>query len=137
MSTLAGKTRFALEPKMPVDLSAVATTQTPDVLQPSLGPLAILSYKPSRFAYNLKTDGATLSAVVTVRLMAGAATIYSASHNLNGVIEIGDSVPVDMSQVSGETQLRAEVEVTTSEASRTATLDAFIDVESPAVLTGC
>lgn len=137
MSTLAGKSRFVLEPKMKVDLAAAATFATPESLRASLGALAILSYKPARFLYNLKLDAVGSAAVVTVRLKAGAVDVYSVSHSLSGVIEIGDDVAVDLSAVAGETKIFAEVEVTTGEASRTAVFDAFVDVEQPAILTGC
>lgn len=137
MTTLTGKFRFGFEPKMAVDLSATGATATPESLAVTLGTLSALSYKPSRFAYNLNIDAAASSAVVTISLKASGAVLWQTSHNLNGLIEVGQSVAIDLSQVAGETPLVAEVEVTTAEASRTATLDAFLDVEQPLMITGC
>jgi len=138
MSIFAGKIRLPFEPKMAIAMDAVAQTQTPDPIRPTLGTLAALRYTPAKFAYNLKLSTAPTTGAATVRLYAGATEVASASVAIVGTTEIGASFDVDLSDVKGQAKLSAAVDVTgAADAGITATLDAFLDVDLPVVNSGC
>lgn len=138
MSIFAGKLRFPFEPKMPVQMDEAGETKTPEVLRPTLGTLAALSYKPTRFAFNVRLSGAPTTGTATVRLYAGAGVVASASVGIVGVTEVGGVIDVDLSEVAGETKLAAALEVNAAaDVGITATVDAVLDVDLPITQSGC
>jgi hypothetical protein len=138
MSTLAGKTRLMLEPKMAVAMDAVAVTETHESLTVSLGPLSQLRYKPANWSYLLRLSAAPTTGNVTFSLMAAGSVIRSESVALNGVTAVGNTSAVDLSNVSGETQLIMRVDVTSAaDGGITGTVDSLIDVDQPVILSGC
>lgn len=138
MTVLAGITNLGFEPKMGAAMDAVATTATPINMQPKLGPLANLSYKPTSWRYLVRLSSAPTVGTASVRLMAGATVIKSQDLAIVGATAISDNVPVNMSAVAGETPLSVEVDVTgAADAGITATVDAWLDIEQPLTITGC
>lgn len=138
MTTLAGKSQFVFEPKMSVAADAVAATDTPENLRPTLGPLAQLSYKPASWAYLVRFSATPTQGAADIKLMAGATVIRSDSVSFNGNSLISGAVAVDLSQVAGETPLRVEIDVTSAaDAAITATVDSTVSVEQPVVVSGC
>lgn len=138
MSIVAGKSRIAFEPKMSVAMDAVAIHGTPQALRPTLGPLANVRYKPTRWVYLAQLSAVPTQGEADIKLMAGQTVIASQTVTLNGVSTFSLETAVDMSQVAGETQLRVEVDVTAAaDAGITATLDSFVDIEQPLTQYGC
>lgn len=138
MSMTAGKSRVPFEPKMQVLADAAATTETPENLRFELGSIANLSYKPARFTYHLRTDDTPTQGVAEVRLVAGQSTLRTEVIDLNGVDSYGNTSGIDLSGIEGQTQLSVEVEITSAaDAGRVITIDAFLDIEQPPIITGC
>lgn len=138
MTVFAGKAVLPFEPKMAVNMAAIAATATPANLQPNLGPLAALTYKPTRMRYLIRLSAAPTVGAATLNLKAGETVIRAEAVSLVGVTTISNSVAVDLSSVAGETPLSVELDVTAAaDAGITATLDAVLDVEQPVTLTGC
>ena len=138
MSTLAGKSVFSFEPKLAVVMDATGTTATPAALAAKLGPLSQLNYKPSTFGYVLRLSSAPTTGTADVRLMAGATEVASFTISLSGATLMSDSAAVDLSAVSGDAVITAEIEVTAAaDAGITGTLDTQLDVEQPLIISGC
>ena len=57
---------------------------------------------------------------------------------ITGATVISEAVSIDVSQVSGEAELRIEVDVSSAaDSGITATVDAFISVDQPLIISGC
>jgi len=138
MSTYTGKTRFGFEPKMSVVMDAAGVTRTPLALRPSLGPLAMLAYKPARVKALVKLSSAPTTGTVQFELYANDAAIMTRSMSINGVTEIAIDQAIDLSAVAGEAELSTGLNVTAAaDAGITAEVTAYLDVEQPVAQTGC
>ena len=133
------KTQIQMEPgaSEPVDLGTAAVAYTtPAHFTAQLGDLARLSYIRCRWAVDLTADAAS-TAVATVDLLAGAAVVASAEIDLAGTARAGISQDVDISSVAGSAPLAVRVTVTTEEATRTAVVRSWLDLEHPLVISNC
>lgn len=138
MTAIAGKSVLPFEPKMNVAMDAIAATDTPENLRPTLGPLSQLTYKPTTWAYLVRLSANPTIGTAEVKLLAGATVIRTDSYALNGVASLSNRVSVDLSQVSGEQPLNVQINVTAAaDAGITATVDSVVDVETPVSVTGC
>lgn len=138
MSALAGKAVLPFEPKMKALMDAIGVTDTPQNLRPNLGPLSLLKYKPSRWRYLLRLSAAPTVGSVEIKLLSGTTVIRSEAFSLVGATTLSNNVAVDLSQVSGESDLSVRVDVTAAaDAGITATLDSVVDVEQPLTIAGC
>ena len=138
MSTYTGKTRFGFEPKMSVAMDSTGVTRTPVALRPSLGPLAMLAYKPSRVKALVKLSSAPTTGTAVFVLYAGETQILAASMSINGVTEIAIDSGVDLSSVAGEAELSVGIDVASAaDAGITAEVTGYLDVEQPVAQTGC
>jgi len=138
MSTFAGKLQLAFEPKMAVLMDSVAVTATPENMRPSLGPVASLAYKPSRLHYLLRLSAPPTTGAATLILKASDVVVATRTLAITGATVISEAVSIDVSQVSGEAELRIEVDVSSAADSGIfATVDAFISVDQPLIISGC
>lgn len=127
MMTLANKMQLAFEPKMPVALDATGDTDTDANLRVTLGGLALVRYKPARIKYLARTSGTTATA--TLKLMNGADVMVTRTLDLSGTVTSGD-FSVDLSQVSGESELYVRVTVDgAGGAGESMDIDARLDIE--------
>lgn len=137
MSKFAGVSELMF-PAMPVNMAAVAQTQTDANMRPRLGPLAVLDYKPTEWRYLLRLSSAPTQGSATVKLFADDALIASDVVALNGNSTISNRMAVNVANVAGESRLSVAVDVTAAaNAGITATLDSVVSVEQPVVLSGC
>ncbi|MDX1800398.1 MAG: hypothetical protein R3303_05660 [Marinobacter sp.] len=138
MSVFAGKTLFYFEPKMAVNLAAVAQTETPTQMQIGLGPLSQLSYKPATFRYLIRLSAATAAGAATLELKAGGTVLKSIPVDLTTATVIEGQAGITLAGVAGEAELSVNLNVTTAaDAGTTATVDTVLAVEQPTVVTGC
>lgn len=126
--------KFASRAGMPFfkgtfDASTVANDayKTPAGLGPKLGSLSWLPYKEAEVRVQVTTD-----AVGTVRVMAGDTVLASAPFNGN----LATALEVDLAVVQGQTRLELAIDVETA-GTGTGTVEAILDVDQPAIMSGC
>jgi hypothetical protein len=138
MSALVGKAELNFEPKMLVVMDAVANTLTPENMRPTLGYLSQLTFKPTEWRYLVRLSAAPSQGSLTIVLYAGGEIVRSETVALNGLTIISNRVGVSLANVSGETQLHVQANVTVAANSGiTATVDSIVAVDQPLVLIGC
>ncbi len=135
---LAASNNLMFEPGMPVDMAAVQAKTSNQAINPRLGPLWAVQFKISTYKYMVRLSSAPTQGAASIKLMAGATVISETSLTLNGETVIAGAVPVDLSQVAGETELKTVVDVTgAADAGITAKVDSWLTVEVPVTVSGC
>jgi hypothetical protein len=136
---LAGINELNFEPKMAVDLAAVATTSTPTTLRPYLGPLSELNFIPARCRFYGRLNQQATGGAVVVSLKTEAGTLVKSwTFDITNQTDFGADDRVNLSNIAGADNLVIEVDVqTAAQAGTTATVDAFVVVELPLTISGC
>lgn len=137
MAKLAGVSELNFG-RTSVAADAVAETGTDTNMQPRLGPVASLDYKPTEWRYLIVFDQAPIQGDGTVKLLADGAVVASEAVAFNGNKTISNRLSVPVSAVTGEARLSVALEVTTAaDAGRTAEVQSVLAVEQPLMIAGC
>jgi len=135
---LAASSALIFEPAMPVDMATVKVNTSLEAVNPRLGPLWAIQFKICTMRYVVRLSAAPTQGEGLLKLVAGSVVIHESSINFSGNSVISLAIPVDLSQVAGESELKAVLEVTAgADAGITATLDSWLTVEVPVTISGC
>jgi len=134
---MANSTTLNFEPNKAIDLGVVASNPTNEILRPRLGPLNAISFKQCFLKYSLVISGAPGEGTAIIKLFAGTVLIVSASVSLDGNGTRAGNIPVDLSQVAGETALNVDCDVTVAGVDGVGAFNAYVVIETPVSVSGC
>lgn len=130
MKYYANKTDINLANSLAVDMAtAGVVSSTPKVLRRRLGDLSRLTFLQGKL-YSAVNSGGTGAA--TLRLMAGGATLHSATLDFTASADHYLGVDVDLASVSAASDIYIEVECDTIGGN--ATVNAWVEASAPLVI---
>lgn len=117
------------------DATGTAVASTPSPMAARLGAMALPRWKPATFAVAVQPSAGSADGEITVHIKAGSTTLKSITLDVSGAGLVANSADVDLATVQGDTELRAEVDVTTA-TDAAVVLDVYTRLEVRAVPAG-